>query len=106
MTRTFTIGLGLLLAMACGNVGTAARGDRFLPGAVQVNLTGVGNCSRDCNWPDAGMHTNLLVRERNLSTMDAATVLESIAGGGAPRSVLPSMPLMQHGCESGIVERW
>lgn len=82
------------------------RGDRFHLGAIQVNLTGTGNCSRQFHWPDAGMNTDLLVRERNLSTFDAAEVLQSIAEGRSPRGVLPWIPLMQHGRESGIIERW
>lgn len=85
---------------------SAERGDRFHLGAVQVNLTGKGACSRQYDWPDAGLQTNLQVRERNLSTLDAGEILQSIADGQAPRSVLPWIPLMQNGGESGIIERW
>jgi hypothetical protein len=31
------------------------RGDRFEIGAVVVNLTGLGNCSRLSSWPSAGV---------------------------------------------------
>ncbi len=82
------------------------RGDRFHVGAVVVNLTGQGDCSRDLAWPEAGLRTNLTVAERNLSTYDAAAVLEDITTGAAPAVVLPLVALMKGGSESAIIERW
>ncbi len=82
------------------------RGDRFHLGAIQVNLTGMGDCSRSFDWPDAGLRTDLRVREINLSTLVAANVLQAIADQTAPRTVLPWIPLMQGGSDSGIIERW
>jgi hypothetical protein len=82
------------------------RGDRFCLGAVQVNLTGIGNCSNLSDWPDALVQTNLKVRELNLETFDAGSVLQRIADGNAPMAVLPWIPLMCGGNESGMIERW
>jgi hypothetical protein len=82
------------------------RGDRFEIGAIVVNLTGVGTCSRTCSWPGAGIESQLKVQERNLDILRAPEVLQQIADGTAPRSVLPWIPLMHGGNESGIIERW
>ncbi len=81
-------------------------GDRFEIGAVVVNLTGFGACSRTSSWPGAGIGSGLTIRERNLATFKAGKVLQQIADGAAPRSVLPWIPLMQGGDESGIIEWW
>jgi hypothetical protein len=85
---------------------SAERGDRFEPGAVVVNLTGAGATSRICSWPRAGIESRLTIQERNLSTLRADEVLRQIAEGTAPRSVLPWIPLMQNGNESGIIQTW
>ena len=82
------------------------RGDRFEIGAIVVNLTGVGMSSRISSWPGAGLQSSLTVQERNLATLQAAEVLQQIADGTAPRSVLPWIPLMQDGNESGIIDKW
>ena len=82
------------------------RGDRFELGAVVVNLRGKGNASRHHVWPKAEMETHLRVREINISTISAADTLEQIAQGKQPRIILPWIPLMQGGHESGIIERW
>ena len=47
------------------------RGDRFCLGAAVVNLTGNGTSSRTMSWPEAGVLTQLGVRERNLARADA-----------------------------------
>ena len=82
------------------------RGDRFEIGAVVVNLTGVGNCSRLSSWPNAGVESGLKVQERNLANFKAADILQQIADGTAPRSLLPWIPLMQNGNESAIIDKW
>jgi len=82
------------------------RGDRFQLGAVIVNLRGKGGASRHHAWPEAGMETQLRIREVNLSTISAADTLEQIAQGKQPRIILPWIPLMQGGGESDIIERW
>ena len=60
----------------------------------------------DTFGPKRAMETRLLVREINLSTISAADTLEQIAQGKQPRVILPWIPLMQGGHESGIIERW
>ncbi len=82
------------------------RGDRFEIGAVVVNLTGVGNCSRLSSWPSAGVEIAVRIQERNLVGFRAADVLQQIAEGMAPRSLLPWIPLMQNADESAIIEKW
>ena len=82
------------------------RGDRFEIGAVVMNLTGVGSSSRFSSWPNAGVESGLKIRERNLVEFQAADVLQQIADGRAPRSLLPWIPLMQNADESGIIEKW
>jgi hypothetical protein len=82
------------------------RGDRFELGGVIVNLTGRGNCSRRMSWPEARLETGLVVVERNLAAESAAKTLTAIAGGTAPRGVLPYIPLMQGGAEAGIIGQW
>ncbi len=82
------------------------RGDRFQVGAVVVNLTGTGQSSRQMSWPKAGLLTHLGVAERNLSGYEAATVLADVAAGRTPAVVLPLIPLMQGGGESGNIATW
>jgi hypothetical protein len=82
------------------------RGDRFWVGAVVVNLTGAGGCSRDMTWPQAGLTTKLTVVERNLGSESAATTLAAIAAGTTGRVVLPLVPLMRGGSEPAIIQSW
>ena len=82
------------------------RGDRFCLGAVVVNLTGRGVSTRVMSWPEAGVLTHLGVRERNLAHEDARTTLDAIRAGSAPMVVLPLIPLMQRGGETGIITDW
>jgi hypothetical protein len=82
------------------------RGDRFQLGAVLVNLTGHGNVSRLMDWPEVGLHTGLKIVERNLSEISPEEVLTGIANGTAPSVVLPFIPLMQGGGESGTILKW
>jgi len=82
------------------------RGDRFHFGALIVNLTGKGDAARTMEWPEAGLFTGLRPCERNLSGYEAKTVLDAIAAGRVGRVVLPFIPLMQGGCESGIIQQW
>jgi hypothetical protein len=81
-------------------------GDRFHLGAIVVNLTGRGKTSRVMKWPEAGLETSLQIVERDLETFVAAAVLQDIEDGKAPGVVLPWIPLMQGGGESGIIEKW
>ncbi len=82
------------------------RGSRFNLGAMVFNLTGTGDASRDMRWPEAGFGTQLAVVERNLASEDADTLLAGIEGGKWSRGVLPWLPLMTRGDDSGIIDRW
>ena len=82
------------------------RGDRFWLGAVVVNLTGNGQCSRKMEWPAAGLTTHLGVAERNVTAESAAETLAAIAAGEVAKIVLAIVPLMQGGDEPGIIEEW
>jgi hypothetical protein len=82
------------------------RGDRFSVGAVVVNLTGQGRASQDQHWPRAGLRSHLEVVERNLEGLDAGAVLDGVAAGQVPRTVLALVPLMQNGGEDAIIQRW
>jgi hypothetical protein len=82
------------------------RGSRFSLGAVVVNLTEKGAASLDSFWPEAGLHTQLLVHEVNLAGLDADSVLTGIEQGATTRSLLPWIPLMQKGDDPGIISRW
>lgn len=84
----------------------AGRGDRFHLGAILVNLTGAGNASRTMSWGEAGPSLQLRVRETNLGAKVANDELTSIEAGVTPAVILPWIPLMQGGGESGILERW
>jgi hypothetical protein len=82
------------------------RGDRFALGGVIVNLRGKGEASRNYSWPKATLNTSLLLKECNLSTCSAAETMEQIAQRKQGRVILPWIPLMHGGGESGIIERW
>ena len=82
------------------------RGDRFNLGAIIVNLTGNGKASQSMDWPEAGLHTGLMIVERNLSERRADVTLASIGAGTAPSVVLPLIPLMQGGGESANIANW
>jgi hypothetical protein len=80
-------------------------GDRFCLQSVVVNLTGVGNSGRTMQWkPGAG--TSLEPVEWDLEKLDAAVILEHIAGGEAPRALLAWVSLMKNGGEPDIIRRW
>jgi hypothetical protein len=81
-------------------------GSRFNVGALVVNLTGAGNASRQMEWPDAGLRTQLKAVEHNMATKNADDVLAGIEGGKWSRSLLPWIPLMTGGADGGIIERW
>jgi len=83
-----------------------ARGSRFAPVGVVVNLTGTGNATRQHVWPAAGVNTTLLVNERNLAMESAEELLVKIGTGVVSRAVLPWVPLMTGADEAGIVEQW
>lgn len=82
------------------------RGSRFNIGAVVVNLTGQGNASRDMRWAAAGIATQLKVKERNMAGENADELLTAIEAGARSRGLLPWIPLMTDGGETGIIERW
>ncbi len=82
------------------------RGTRYCVGAIVVNLTGRGHTSRDLRLGQTGVHMCLEVVEVNPATHDAAPTLEAIASGTLPRCVLPWIPLMLGGDETGIVNQW
>jgi hypothetical protein len=81
-------------------------GSRFCVGAVVLNLTGRGNSSRDYHWPAAGLRSGLGVCERDLADLDAGQTLADIASGKTARCVLPWIPLLQRGDDSGIIAQW
>ena len=60
-----------------------ARGSRFAPVGVVVNLTGTGNATRQHVWPAAGVTTTLLVNERNLASESADGAVSDSASGAA-----------------------
>lgn len=84
---------------------TEAGKERFSVGAVVVNLTGYGHTSTTMTLRRTGMRTSLEVVERNLCDKDATALLDAIAGG-ASRCLLPWIPLMHGGDETGIIQRW
>lgn len=81
-------------------------GDRFCLGAAVVNLTGIGRTSLDFEWPPTGPRTCLRVMERNVGRESARQTLSAVTAGTIGRMVLPLVPLMQGGGETGIIEEW
>jgi hypothetical protein len=79
---------------------------RFHVGAVVVNLTGQGSTSREMQLQGTGLRTLLQIEERNLADEDAAATLDGVASGALARCVLPWVPLMRAGADSGILQRW
>lgn len=82
------------------------RGSRFRLGAVVVNLTGTGYATRRMEWPAAGLETTIAVRERNMEDESADEVLTGVAAGRWSRGLLPWIPLMTGGGDTGIIDRW
>jgi hypothetical protein len=82
------------------------RGSRFHVGAAVVNLTGEGSASRSLDWPEAGLSTNLLVRERNLEHESAEELLASLEAGKWSRCMLPWVSLMAGSERPEVVDRW
>lgn len=74
--------------------------------AAVVNLTGVGQTSRDMTLAATGARTCLQVVERNLAEEDAAATLTEIAAGRWARCLLPWIPLMRGGAEAAIMGQW
>jgi hypothetical protein len=83
-----------------------AQSSRFHVGAVVVNLTGQGSTSGDMQLQGTGLRTLLHVEERNLADEDATATLDGVASGALAWSVLPWIPLMRGGADSGILQRW
>jgi hypothetical protein len=79
---------------------------RYALVAAVVNLTGVGNTSRDMALGQTGLRTCLRVAERNLAEEDAAATLADMARGNRGRWLLPWIPLMRGGAEASIIEQW
>jgi hypothetical protein len=82
------------------------RGSRFELGAAVINLTGQGNCSRLMHWSEAQLITHLAIRERNLEYESADDLLNGVANGQWPRSLLSFIPLMIGGDDPGIIDKW
>jgi hypothetical protein len=80
--------------------------NRFHVGAGVVNLTGQGRTSQDMQLEGTGLRTLLMVKECDLAGQDASTTLDGVAAGTLARCVLPWIPLMRGGAESGILQRW
>lgn len=85
---------------------TQAGNERFSVGAAIVNLTGRGRTSATMTLRRTGIRTGLEVAERNLCDEDAAALLDAVAGGSVSRCLLPWIPLMHGGEETGIIQRW
>ncbi len=83
---------------------TPLPGDRYELLGIVLNLTGVGDAARDCVLGPA--RWTLKPIEVNLETLDAAVTLEEIAGGTAPRELLPFIPLMRCDDQDAIIQRW
>lgn len=79
-------------------------GDRYELVGIVLNLTGVGDATRQCVLSTA--EWTLRPVEVNLETLDAGDLLEQIAAGSVPRELLAMIPLMQRGGEEGIIQRW
>jgi hypothetical protein len=84
---------------------TELPGDRFCLQSVVVNLTGVGKSGRTMQWKP-GIGTSLEPVEWDLEKLDARVILEQIARGEAPRSLLAWVSLMKNGGEADIIRRW
>jgi len=82
------------------------RGSRFHVAGVVLNLTGTGRTAQNMRWPEAGFGTELAVLERNLASENADELLAGVEGGRWSCCVLPWVPLMTGGADSGIIERW
>lgn len=80
-------------------------GDRFQVGAVVVNLTGRGNCSRQMQLEGSQVVTHMQVVEWNFQDQSAETLLEKIVAGEAPRLALVWLPLFQGGGDDKVIER-
>jgi hypothetical protein len=78
---------------------------RFHVAAAVVNLTGVGQTSRDMHLGTT-LRTCLQVCERNLAAEDAGVTLADIAVGRVARCLLPFIPLMHGGCQVAMIEQW
>jgi hypothetical protein len=82
------------------------KADRFQVAAAVVNLTGIGNSSRDMVLADTGARTCLNVVECNLRDEGAADTLAGMAAGRIARCVLPFLPLMRSGADAVIIRQW
>jgi hypothetical protein len=84
------------------------RGQLPHVGGVLVNLTGRSRHERF----EMILATNLdvshrySVRVRNLAEESAAQTLDAIAAGRFSRCILPWVPLMHGGADSGIIQQW
>ncbi len=82
------------------------RGSRYCVTGVVVYLTGRGNASRQFEWAEAGVKTELLLREWGMQSESATDTLGGIETGAVSPTLLPWIPLMTGADEAGIVERW
>ncbi len=82
------------------------RGDRFWMAAAVVNLTGRGDASRTMAWDEAGIRTELTLREVNLCELDAKTTLDAIEQNTTTATILAWIPLMKNGEDSAIIQQW
>ena len=82
------------------------RGSRYSVTGVVVYLTGRGNASRQFEWAEAGVKTELLLREWGMQSELAADLLGGIETGAVSHTLLPWIPLMTGADQAGIVEVW
>jgi len=82
------------------------RGSRYSVTGVVVYLTGRGNASRQFEWAEAGVKTELLLREWGMQSELAAELLGGIEAVAVSHTLLPWIPLMTGADEAGIVEVW
>jgi len=81
-------------------------GSRYWVAGVILNLTGQTDSSRLMDWPEAGVRSHMLFRERNLESESADATLTAIETGRVHAAVLPWISLMRGGDEEGIIGRW
>jgi hypothetical protein len=85
-------------------------GSRYQLAMAVVNLTGTRQsapASRRYQLPcQDDVLCALKVRERHLAEESAAELLERVGREEVSRGLLPFVPLMQGGGDSGIIERW
>jgi hypothetical protein len=84
------------------------RGQLPHVGGILLNLTGTSRHRRldMVLATNPGVSHRFSVEVRNLAAESAAQTLQAIAAGQVSRCILPWVPLMQGGAQSGIILEW